>query len=108
MFTTNKLLSRLIFFAAFLSIMYQESPAQASRPASTSPPDIAYSISLTKPSTHLLEVEMRVRWNQMPRALELKMPVWTPGSYLIREYARHVQDFQAKTTNGAPVTWRKI
>ena len=51
---------------------------------------------------------MHVRWNQMPRALELKMPVWTPGSYLIREYARHVQDFQGKTSNGTPVTWRKI
>ena len=108
MFTTNKLLPRLIVFAAFLSIMYQESPAQASRSASTGSPDISYTVSMTRPSTHLLEVEMRVRWNQMPRALELKMPVWTPGSYLIREYARHVQDFQAKTPNGAPVTWRKI
>jgi predicted metalloprotease with PDZ domain len=88
--------------------MYQESPAQASRTTSAGSPDIAYTVSMTKPSTHLLEVEMRVRWNQMPRALELKMPVWTPGSYLIREYARHVQDFQAKTSNGTPVTWRKI
>lgn len=29
--------------------------------------------------------------------LDLKMPVWTPGSYLVREYAKHLQDFSADT-----------
>ena len=74
--------------------MYKETPAQENRTttAAGSKPDISYTVSMSQPWTHLLEVEMRVRWNQMPRALELKMPVWTPGSYLVREYARHVQD----------------
>jgi predicted metalloprotease with PDZ domain len=36
------------------------------------------------------------------------MPVWTPGSYLIREYARHVEDFKAKDTSGKDLTWQKI
>jgi predicted metalloprotease with PDZ domain len=36
------------------------------------------------------------------------MPVWTPGSYLIREYARHVQDFAVKDTTGRALTWEKI
>ncbi len=31
--------------------------------------------------------------------LNLLMPVWTPGSYLVREYSRHVQDFHATTGN---------
>ena len=90
--------------------MYKESPAQERRTTTAAgpTPNIAYTVSMSKPSTHLLEVEMRVRWNQMPRAFELKMPVWTPGSYLVREYARHVQDFQAKSTNGSPLIWRKI
>jgi predicted metalloprotease with PDZ domain len=90
--------------------MYKETPAQ--RPANTqsSPaaPDISYTVSMSKPWTHLLEVEMRVRSNQMPSALQLKMPVWTPGSYLIREYERHVQDFDAKSTSGAALTWDKV
>jgi predicted metalloprotease with PDZ domain len=99
----------LLIGAVFLS-MYKESPAQERRTTTAAgpTPDITYTVSMSKPSTHLLEVEMRVRWNQMPRALELKMPVWTPGSYLVREYARHVQDFQAKSTNGSPLIWRKI
>ena len=36
------------------------------------------------------------------------MPVWTPGSYLIREFERHVQDFTATDTAGQPLKWEKI
>jgi predicted metalloprotease with PDZ domain len=63
---------------------------------------------MPRPATHLLEVEMRLKWTQMPPAAQLKMPVWTPGSYLVREYARHVQDFAVKDANGQALTWQKI
>jgi predicted metalloprotease with PDZ domain len=63
---------------------------------------------MSKPSTHLLEVEMRVKASSFADRTELKMPVWTPGSYLIREYARHVQDFAAKDVAGRDLSWRKI
>ena len=36
------------------------------------------------------------------------MAVWTPGSYLVREYARHVQDFTVTDAGGRPLEWRKI
>ena len=51
---------------------------------------------------------MTVRWDQMPNKAELKLPVWTPGSYLIREYARHVQDFAVKDKGGNNLAWQKI
>ena len=36
------------------------------------------------------------------------MPSWTPGSYLIREFARHVQEFQAvDAASQQPLAWRK-
>ncbi len=97
--------------------MYQETPAQRKRAADTKvqrsesrrvSPEIAYTVSMPKPSTHLLEVEMRMKWRQAPAATELKMPVWTPGSYLIREYARHVQDFTVKDAAGRNLSWRKL
>lgn len=105
-------------FAAFAVVfaMYQETPAQkkGSKPsrtpaveAKTFPPYIEYNISMSKPSTHLLEVAMRVKWDQMPDTVELKMPVWTPGSYLVREFARHVQDFVPRDAAGAELAWRK-
>jgi predicted metalloprotease with PDZ domain len=70
-------------------------------------PEINYTVSMSKPWTHLLEVEMRVKPAQKADSTEIMMPVWTPGSYLIREYARHVQDFAAKDTSGNALAWEK-
>lgn len=102
----------IVALIASFCLMYQETPAQKkpkTKPAEVKPvpPDIGYTVSMTKPSTHLLEVEMRIKWTQMPAQLELKLPVWTPGSYLIREYARHVQDFAVKDAGGATLGWTK-
>ena len=106
----------LIFVIAVIFSMYQETPAQNKQskkakpqPAElrSVPPEIAYTVSMSKPSTHLLEVEMRVKWAQMPNRTELKMAVWTPGSYLVREYARHVSDFAVKDASGAALVWQK-
>jgi predicted metalloprotease with PDZ domain len=65
----------------------------AQAPAET--PQIAFTVSMSRPATHLLEVEMRVRQDSTAPATDLIMPVWTPGSYLIREFERNVQDFAA-------------
>jgi predicted metalloprotease with PDZ domain len=51
---------------------------------------------------------MRIKSAKMPDKSEITMPVWTPGSYLVREYARHVQDFAAKDTSGNDLNWSKI
>lgn len=106
----------LFLLLAVLFSMYKETPAQKKRPKAaqsaeavvkTAAPDISYTISMPKPWTHLLEVEMLIKWTQMPEKIELKMPVWTPGSYLIREYARHLQDLVAKDASGNQLSWRK-
>lgn len=104
-----------VLLTAFLFAMNQETPAQkkpAAKPTPTPvvkavPPEISYTVSMSKPWTHLLEVEMNVKWSQMPEKTELKMPVWTPGSYLIREYARHVQNFAVKDAAGSDLSWEK-
>jgi len=90
-------------------------PAQTgnNRPSATnSAPEISYTVSMPEPHTHLLQVEMRIARRggaaHLPAQLELVMPVWTPGSYLVREYARHVQDFAATEAGGKTLAWRKI
>jgi predicted metalloprotease with PDZ domain len=75
-------------------------------------PEISFNVSMPEPHTHLLRVSMRVRAagaRQLPPSVSLVMPVWTPGSYLVREYARHVQDFAAREAGGAgrALAWRK-
>ena len=106
-----------IFIFALIFSMYQESNAQTKKQKGKktamvteikpSAPDISYTVSMSKPWTHLLEVEMRLKSSAMPQMAEIQMPVWTPGSYLIREYARHVLDFAAKDTSGNNLTWQK-
>ncbi len=41
-------------------------------------------------------------------SLDFKMPVWIPGSYLIREFERNVVDFRAVSKIGTPLLWRKV
>ena len=109
--------TKLIFLMilAFLFSGYQEADAQRRRGKRKkakvakvkTPPNVSYTVSMSKPWTHLLEVEMEMNWAQMPEKAEVKMPVWTPGSYLVREYARHVQDFVALDAQGNALDWRK-
>jgi predicted metalloprotease with PDZ domain len=69
---------------------------------------IFYQVGMSQPTSHLFEVTLQVtNWQQ--NLLELVMPVWTPGSYLVREYARHVQDFTARDNNNQqPLKSRKV
>ncbi len=68
-------------------------------------PRIGYALAMSRPHSHLFEVAIMVDGWSEPR-LDLVMPSWTPGSYMIREYARHVQDFAA-TVDGHPARWEK-
>jgi predicted metalloprotease with PDZ domain len=60
---------------------------------------------MPRPHTHLFEVEISVEPSGR-EALEFVLPSWTPGSYMIREYARHVQAFAAHA-DGTPAAWTK-
>lgn len=67
--------------------------------------EIHYQVAMPHPETHLFEVTLQVKGWQAA-TLDLKMPVWTPGSYLVREYARHIQGFSA--TAQQPLRWCKV
>ena len=61
------------------------------------PSAIEYTLSFPEPQAHRVHVTMRF---QSTGTTELWMPVWTPGSYLVREYSRHVQDLTARGSSG--------
>jgi predicted metalloprotease with PDZ domain len=67
---------------------------------------VHYRLEIDDPHTHLLGVEVRIACEEGP--VELALPSWTPGSYLIREFPRNVQDFEARTAAGQPLAWRKL
>ena len=67
---------------------------------------INYQVGMSNPQMHLFEVTLHLEDYSLS-TLDLKMPVWTPGSYLVREYAKHLQDFSAVSDDKALI-WRKI
>jgi predicted metalloprotease with PDZ domain len=61
--------------------------------------NIHYSLRMPKPQNHYFEVEMVVS-DFKEEELEIKMPVWAPGSYLIREFAKNVNLVKAFDESG--------
>lgn len=98
---------RLGLFASMVLILCLSAAAAAQEIAT--PPDISFTVAMPRPHTHLFEVELRVRrlTATAPPEETLVMPVWTPGSYMIREFARHVQDFAATDSSGHSLSWEK-
>ena len=50
---------------------------------------IRYDLKMEKPESHYFQVEMSIE-NWKKSELELHMPVWAPGSYLVREFSKNV------------------
>ncbi|MEL6181954.1 MAG: PDZ domain-containing protein, partial [Myxococcota bacterium] len=69
---------------------------------------IAYTLQLPNPNNHLVEIAITFPIRGDGTALEVSLPSWSPGSYLMREYARRVQEFQAFDAQDRPLTARKI
>lgn len=63
-------------------------------------PSIHFTLSFTQPQAHYVEVQMYIKGFTTLSNLDIKMPVWAPGSYLIREYPKNVEGFTACTTDG--------
>lgn len=66
---------------------------------------VHYRVSLEQPHGHLIRVEATFPSPEASGAgravgLTVRLPVWTPGSYLVREYARHFQDLRAVDAEG--------
>jgi predicted metalloprotease with PDZ domain len=87
----------------FLALL-STTPAFAADP---SPEPIHYYVRFPAPQSHYVEVTASV-----PTAgaaeVELYMAVWTPGSYLVREYARNVEAVSAKGPDDKPLAVEKV
>jgi predicted metalloprotease with PDZ domain len=62
---------------------------------------------MDKPHTHYFDVQMKVN-GYKKKYIDFKIPAWTPGSYLIREYARNVEAFSANNSKGQAIKWEKV
>jgi predicted metalloprotease with PDZ domain len=66
---------------------------------------VRYTVRFPEPRTHYLTVEAAIPVDAPE--VEVFMPVWTPGSYLIREFSRHVEAVAATGERGQPLSVSK-
>src|ERR1051325_9557813 len=88
----------LTLLAAALLMTYADSAA-----AQTAAEPIRYTLSFPAPHTHYAEVTVLVPTDRRAD-VELMMAVWTPGSYLVREYERNVEGVTAAGPDGRALT----
>ena len=60
---------------------------------------IRYTLTFPAPHTHYVHVRADIP-SAGRESIELSMAVWTPGSYLVREFSRHVEAVAAETASG--------
>jgi predicted metalloprotease with PDZ domain len=67
---------------------------------------IAFTVSMENPAAQYFRVVMQCdEWKG--RALDFKMPVWTPGYYQRLDFAANLDSFSVADENARPLAWEK-
>ncbi len=67
---------------------------------------LTYHLSMPQPNSHYFAVKIDVQENTAA-AQEFKLPVWTPGSYLVREFSKNLNQVRAIDAQGKELTVKK-
>lgn len=68
---------------------------------------IHYRLAMPQPSNHFFVVSIAVDHVNTP-FLDFQMPAWSPGRYVIYDFAHNVQEFRARGDQEAPLNFEKI
>jgi predicted metalloprotease with PDZ domain len=69
--------------------------------------DIHHVLSMPNPETHYFHVQLELT-DFEETELILSLPVWAPGSYLIREFSQNINRISAKDENGKQLSVEKV
>ena len=72
----------------------------------STPPPLRYSVMAANPAAHRFTVTCTVE-HPDPSGQRFALPAWIPGSYLIRDFARHIVAIRAES-GGKPVRLDKL
>ena len=67
---------------------------------------LTYHLSMPQPNSHYFAVKIDVQENTAA-AQEFKLPVWTPGSYLVREFSKNLNQVRAIDAQGKELAVKK-
>src|SRR5262245_7208685 len=74
----------------------------------TTPAPITYRVAMPEPATHEFEVEMRVPALPDRDTAEIVFPTWAPGSYLVRDFVRHVSGLAITDAGGRRLAYERL
>ena len=75
------------------------------KPTSAAGVPLHYRVAAPAPHTHLFHISLQIAEPQMRQ--EVSLPVWIPGSYLVREFSKHLQCLTA-TQHGKSCAVRQL
>jgi predicted metalloprotease with PDZ domain len=67
---------------------------------------VDYKLSMPKPQNHQFHVEMTLN-DFKEKTLDVSLPVWAPGSYLVREFSKNINMVKAFDEKGNPLDVNK-
>jgi predicted metalloprotease with PDZ domain len=91
----------------FVSVLFVTALSVVQTPATSRPYTIAYTIAMPDPSSHLYAITIAVSGSGA-HAVDLQLPVWSPGRYARMDFAKNVQDFAATSSAGQPLRWDRV
>lgn len=75
--------------------------------ASAINPKVNYELTFSQAQAHYVDVKLTIQHNDK-ESIDFKMPVWAPGSYLVREFARNVEGVAATNSKNESLFCEKI
>jgi predicted metalloprotease with PDZ domain len=69
---------------------------------------VRYRVAMPEPVSHEFHVTMEVPALTDRQSLDLVFPAWAPGSYLVRDFVRHVYDLSIADGHGHPVPSERL
>ena len=96
--TATRFLSIKLFLLSIIALTIDLFPAS---------PKLDYTLSMNKPYSHYFEVDIKIS-NLDKSSINIKMPVWAPGSYLVRDFEKNVENLKANDGKGNPLAIKKV
>lgn len=69
---------------------------------------LKYIIEIASPHTHLVNISLDATLDKTSKSFKFYMPSWSPGSYLMREYARNIKEIKVEDSKGARLYHEQI
>lgn len=100
----NRLTRSLLILVLFTSIMVFPSCTGGQNQATKE--TISFTISMENPNNHYFHVSLNYS-GISSESVDFKLPSWTPGYYMIMDYAKYIVNFKAVSSSGESLSWEK-